>query len=208
LHRNDSGYGEASFGGQAQSFGGTHASRDDAAVALRGKDAEERQKQLARHLVHPQSSCGAAGGGDDAGITQAQLGIHAEELGHAPFEGNRREDCTGSCASGCCDGAGEDMRALGDVHVLKSAMELRGSAWQKVVDGQVKNIDLRGNCRVCKRKTSYWCYKCSIIPVGAHVQKNRLKNIVFLCSPSNNSCYYTHCNDAGAGTQQQSSGEF
>jgi hypothetical protein len=77
---------------------------------------------------------------------------------------------------------------VGDEHILRSVTEM-GGAWHKVVDGQVKQNDSRGCCRVCKRKTSYWCGKCSVIPSDG-ISK---KKVLYLCSPSKNMCYYTHC---------------
>jgi hypothetical protein len=77
-----------------------------------------------------------------------------------------------------------------DEHVISSVMEL-GKAWYKVVDGEAKTSDVRGYCRVCKKKTAYWCKKCSVIPTSNTAKRS----IVYVCNPAKRDCFYRHSKD-------------
>ena len=75
-------------------------------------------------------------------------------------------------------------------HVLSRVTDL-GQGWQKA-DGKVN--DIRGYCKICKLKTSYYCTKCS---TSTGEQASR-KGVVFICNPAKQRCFYHHCNDPTA----------
>jgi hypothetical protein len=83
-------------------------------------------------------------------------------------------------------------------HVLASVTEL-GKSWTAVREGETKSHDVRGYCRVCKKKTSYWCKKCSVIPVGEAARRS----VVYVCSPAKSQCYYEHVKDPDATRLEQ-----
>ena len=189
--------------GQGGASAGCSTLSRAAGVAAQGSDADERQEQeqeeqRSRSSVLLPTSSNHAGAsqsaGGAAGIAEKRSAVCVGEQGHAPQVEKAREDASGSGAKRCRDVPCEGLRVFDDEHVLRSATEL-GGAWQKVVDGQIKLNDPRGSCRVCRKKTSYWCRKCSVIPTIAGSKKK----IVYLCAPQKSLCYYTHCNDAAAG---------
>jgi hypothetical protein len=83
----------------------------------------------------------------------------------------------------------EDINAEQE-HVLARVTDF-GKGWQKA-DGKVN--DIRGYCKICKSKTSYYCTKCS---TSTGEQASR-KGIVFICNPAKQRCFYHHINDPTA----------
>lgn len=77
-----------------------------------------------------------------------------------------------------------------DEHVLASVMAL-GKRWSAMEDGGKKNKDVRGYCRICKKKTAYWCQKCSIVSQNDATRSS----IVYLCNPAKQQCFYAHVKD-------------
>jgi hypothetical protein len=80
-------------------------------------------------------------------------------------------------------------------HVLASATDF-GRGWMKP-NGQVQ--DIRGYCKLCRSKTSFYCTKCSTI-TGEQTSR---KGIVFICNPTKQRCFYHHCNDPTANATPQ-----
>jgi hypothetical protein len=72
-------------------------------------------------------------------------------------------------------------------HVLASVTDL-GRSWHQNVGGETKAHDARGYCKVCKRKTAYWCKKCSVIPVSGVARSS----VVYVCNPAKRQCFYEH----------------
>lgn len=75
-------------------------------------------------------------------------------------------------------------------HVLASVKDF-GRGW---VTADGKGQDIRGYCKLCKSKTSFYCTKCSTI-TGERVSR---KSVVFICNPTKQRCFYHHCNDPNA----------
>jgi hypothetical protein len=78
-------------------------------------------------------------------------------------------------------------------HVLACATDF-GKGWQGA-DGKIH--DIRGLCKICKRKASFYCTNCSVAGGG----KNSRKGVVFICNPAKQRCFYDHSNDPSATTQ-------
>lgn len=83
-------------------------------------------------------------------------------------------------------------------HVLASATDF-GRGWV-AADG--KGQDIRGYCKLCKSKTSFYCTKCSTISGD----RSSRKSIVFICNPTKQRCFYHHCNDPTATAPPQAHG--
>ena len=152
-----------------------HRDRNYSPTAVQDVETYSKCPERAIKLL---SSCDAPQSGDD--IEFSQLG------GGAGFGLRVREPSTLQRQAPSALHRGESQ------HILACATDL-GKGWQGA-GGKLN--DIRGLCKICKSKTSFYCTKCSVVGGG----KNSRKGVVFICNPAKQRCFYDHSNDPSTTT--------